>query len=159
MRPTADLCDDHGAEARTCEPLFTDFGGARRFAGTIVTLKTFEDNTKVRTILSEPGGGRVLVVDGAASTRCALLGGNLAQLAASNGWSGLVINGCVRDVAEIESFEVGVKALATMPRKSRKQDAGERDVPVTFAGVTFEPGQYLVADRDGIVVMERPPSI
>ena len=157
MKPTADLCDEQGREIQACEPVFRDFGGRIRFGGPIVTLETFEDNTKVRTILSEPGAGRVLVIDGGGSRGCALLGGNLAVLAQRNGWSGVLVHGCVRDSAELRDVPIGIKAMWAFPRKSRKDDGGTRDVPVTFAGVTFEPGHYLVADEDGIVVLERWP--
>ena len=157
MHATTDLCDELGEAARVCEPLFADFGGVDAFEGPIVTLETYEDNTKVRATLEGAGEGRVLVVDGGGSTACALLGGKLAELAETNGWAGVVIHGCVRDTAEIEAFAVGVKALAAVPRKSRKDDAGEIGVPLNFAGVTFESGHYLVADRDGIIVLDAKP--
>jgi regulator of ribonuclease activity A len=157
MKPTADLCDERGSDARICEPIFADYGGVDSFHGPIVTLQTFEDNSGVRGILSEPGQGRVLVVDGGGALTCGLLGGNLARLAEQNGWAGLVVHGCVRDTAEIETFAVGVKALAAHPRKSRQRGEGERDVPVEFAGVAFRPGDYLVADRDGVIVLAEPP--
>jgi regulator of ribonuclease activity A len=152
---TADLCDEFGAEVRVAEPAFRDFGGVERFAGPIATLRVFEDNALVRQALEMPGGGRVLVVDGGGSLRAALVGGNLAALAHRNGWSGVVVNGCIRDVAEIASTPVGVKALHAVPRKSARNGAGERGIPVAFAGVTFAPGAWLYADRDGIVVADR----
>jgi regulator of ribonuclease activity A len=152
---TPDLCDEFGAEVRVAEPLFRDFGGVERFAGPIATLRVFEDNALVRRALEMPGGGRVLVVDGGGSLRSALVGANLAALARENGWSGLVVYGCIRDAAEIASTPVGVKALHAVPRKSAKDGAGERGVPVAFAGVTFTPGAWLYADRDGIVVADR----
>jgi regulator of ribonuclease activity A len=152
---TPDLCDEFGAEVRVAEPMFRDFGGVERFAGPIATLRVFEDNALVRQALEMPGGGRVLVVDGGGSLRTALVGGNLAALAHRNGWSGLVVYGCIRDAAEIASTPVGVKALQAVPRRSAKAGAGERSVPVAFAGVTFAPGAWLYADRDGIVVADR----
>lgn len=152
---TPDLCDEFGAEVRVAEPMFRDFGGVERFAGTIATLRVFEDNALVRQALEMPGGGRVLVVDGGGSLRTALVGGNLAALARRNGWSGLVVYGCIRDAAEIATTPVGVKALQAVPRRSAQAGAGERDVPVAFAGVTFAPGAWLYADRDGIVVADR----
>ena len=152
---TPDLCDEFGAEVRVAEPLFRDFGGVERFAGPIATLRVFEDNALVRQALEMPGAGRVLVVDGGGSLRSALVGGNLAALAHENGWSGLVVYGCIRDAAEIARTPVGVKALHAVPRRSAKDGAGERGVPVAFAGVTFTPGAWLYADRDGIVVAER----
>lgn len=152
-KATTDLCDAR-ADARAAEPLFRDFGGVRAFAGPIVTLALFEDNSLVRTALEEPGQGRVLVVDGRGSLRCALLGGNLAALAEKNGWSGVVVFGAVRDTRELAAAKVGVKALAAHPKKSDKRGVGSRDVEVTFAGVTFVPGHLLFADEDGIVVLE-----
>jgi regulator of ribonuclease activity A len=152
---TPDLCDEFGAEVRVAEPLFRDFGGVERFAGPIATLRVFEDNALVRQALEMPGEGRVLVVDGGGSLRSALVGGNLATLARENGWSGLVVYGCIRDAVEIASTPVGVKALHAVPRRSAKTGAGERGVPVAFAGVTFTPGAWLYADRDGIVVADR----
>jgi regulator of ribonuclease activity A len=152
---TPDLCDEFGAEVRVAEPLFRDFGGVERFAGPIATLRVFEDNALVRQALEMPGAGRVLVVDGGGSLRSALVGGNLAALAHENGWSGLVVYGCIRDAAEIASTPVGVKALHVVPRRSARAGAGERGVAVAFAGVTFAPGAWLYADRDGIVVADR----
>ena len=152
---TPDLCDEFGAEVHVAEPVFRDFGGVEHFAGPIATLRVFEDNALVRQALEMPGGGRVLVVDGGGSLRSALVGGNLAALARENGWSGLVVYGCIRDAAEIAGTPVGVKALHAVPRRSAKAGAGERGVPVAFAGVTFTPGAWLYADRDGIVVADR----
>jgi regulator of ribonuclease activity A len=152
---TTDLCDEFGAEVRVAEPLFRDWGGSTSFAGPIETLRVFEDNALVRAALETPGRGRVLVVDGGGSLRSALVGGNLAALAHRNGWSGIVVHGCIRDAAEIAGTPLGVKALNAIPRKSAKAGAGECGVPVTFAGVTFVPGAHLYADRDGIVVSDR----
>lgn len=152
---TADLCDELGPRARVAEPLFRDFGGRRSFHGTIATVRVFEDNVLVREALSEPGRGRVLVVDGAGSLRCALLGGMLARMAHENGWAGVVVYGAIRDSAEIPAIPVGLRSLAACPRRSGKGGEGQRDVPVTFAGVTFEPGHALYADPDGIVVVDR----
>ena len=152
---TPDLCDEFGAEVRVAEPLLRNFGGVERFAGPIATLRVFEDNALVRQALETPGTGRVLVIDGGGSLRSALVGGNLAALAHENGWSGLVVYGCIRDAAEIAGTPVGVKALHAVPRRSAKAGAGERGIPVAFAGVTFAPGAWLYADRDGIVVADR----
>jgi regulator of ribonuclease activity A len=152
---TADLCDEFGAEVRVVEPGFRDWGGVASFAGQIDTVRVLEDNALVRQALEAPGRGRVLVVDGAGSLRSALVGGNLAALAHRNGWSGLVVHGCIRDTAEIAGILLGVRALSAVPRRSAKEGAGERGVPVTFAGVTFTPGDYLYADGDGIIVAER----
>jgi regulator of ribonuclease activity A len=152
---TADLCDEYGAQVQVAEPLFRDWGGAASFAGLIETLRVLDDNALVRETLETHGRGRVLVVDGGGSLRTALVGGNLAALAHRNGWSGLVVHGCVRDSAELSATPVGIKALQAVPRKSAKDGAGERGVPVTFAGVTFAPGAHLYADPDGIVVADR----
>lgn len=149
---TADLCDEHAERVSIADPLFRAYGGRAAFAGPITTLRVFEDNVLVRAALEEPGDGRVLVVDGAGSMRCALLGDQLAALAADNGWAGVVVNGCIRDSADIAGIDIGVRALATMPLKSRKLGRGERDVPVAFAGVLFEPGHHLYADEDGLLV-------
>jgi regulator of ribonuclease activity A len=152
---TADLCDEFGAEVQVAEPLFRDWGGAAAFAGSIETLRVFEDNALVRQVLESAGRGRVLVVDGGGSLRKALVGGNLAGLAQRNGWTGLVVHGCVRDSEELRATAVGIKALQTVPRKSAKDGVGEQGIPVTFAGVTFVRGHFLYADADGIIVAER----
>ena len=149
---TTDLCDAYPNEARVVDPLFRDFGGQSAFAGVISTVKVYEDNVLVRKALEEPGQGRVLVIDGGGSHQCALLGGNLAALAATSGWVGLVVFGCVRDVRELRASTVGVKALALHPKKSGKRGEGLRDVAVRFGGVTFVPGEHLYADEDGILV-------
>ncbi len=152
---TTDLCDEFGEGVRVAEPLFWDYGGASAFHGPVSTVRVFEDNVLVREALEEDGRGRVLVVDGGGSTRCALVGDQLAALAHENGWAGIVVNGCIRDSAEISFTPVGVKALNTLPRRSAKEGAGERDVSVSFAGVELFPGEYLYADEDGIVVADR----
>lgn len=156
---TADLCDEFGTSVQVAEPIFQDFGGIEAFSGQIATLKVFEDNVLVRQELELEGDGRVLVVDGGASTWCALTGDRLAQLAYDNGWSGLVINGCIRDSAEIAKIHIGLKALHTVPRKSRKEGKGERSIPVKFAGITFHPGHYLYADEDGLIVSPQALSL
>jgi regulator of ribonuclease activity A len=153
---TADLSDAN-PQVQIAEPLFRDFGALTTFHGQVAALKVFEDNSLVRTVLEEPGAGRVLVVDGGGSMRCALVGGNLAQLAMKNGWRGLIIYGCIRDSTEIRDIPVGLKALGTHPRKSEKGlHGGHRDRAVTFAGVTFNSGQWLYADSDGILVSQNP---
>jgi regulator of ribonuclease activity A len=152
---TTDLSDAH-PQAQVCDPVFRDFGGRVRFHGPIKTLKVFEDNALVRATLETVGEGRVLVVDGGGSARCALVGGNLGALAVKNGWAGLVVNGYIRDSVEIAAQQVGVKALGTHPRKSEKGlHSAQQDRAVTFAGVTFRPGAWLYADADGIVVGEQ----
>ncbi len=149
---TTDLCDAYPELVQIPESIFGDFGGVVKFSGPIATVKTFEDNTLVRAALETPGRGRVLVVDGGGSMRCALLGDNLAKLGVENGWRGVVINGCLRDAEAIGELPIGVKALAVHPRKSLKNNYGWSEVPLAFAGVTFTPGHYLYADMDGIVV-------
>lgn len=149
---TTDLSDAHPDLVEHCEPIFRDFGGRRAFSGPIATLKTFEDNPKVRQALETPGNGRVLVVDGGGSLRCALVGGNLAALAVQSGWAGIVVHGCVRDTAELAAAQVGVKALAAHPKRSERRGLGDYDVVLRFAGATFRPGEWLYADEDGIIV-------
>lgn len=153
---TTDLCDEFSDQLRVMAPIFTDYGGRHGFAGLIQTVKTFEDNSRVRELLETPGEGRVLVVDGAGSLRCALLGDLLAAKARDNGWSGVVVYGCVRDAADLADLDVGIKALNTHPCKSEKRGDGEVGVAVTLAGVTLHPGEWLCADRDGIVVAQEP---
>lgn len=153
---TTDLSDAH-PEAQTCDPLFGDYGGVTEFHGPIKTLRVFEDNALVRSTLETPGEGRVLVVDGGGSLRCALLGGNLGQLAVDNHWAGVVVYGLIRDSVEIAQQNFGLKAMGTHPRKSKKgSNPCEEDIAVEFAGVTFKPGAFLYADSDGILVSDEP---
>ncbi|MER7499393.1 ribonuclease E activity regulator RraA [Nonomuraea pusilla] len=149
---TADLYDEHGDELDSCDLQFRQYGGRRAFGGPVVTVRCHEDNALLKWVLSEPGEGRVLVVDGGGSVHAALMGDVIAGIAAGNGWSGVVINGAVRDVAALRDLDLGVKALGSNPRKSGKLGTGERDVPVTFGGVTFHPGARLWSDDDGILV-------
>lgn len=149
---TADLCDRYEDQVRVCEPVFRDFGGRPSFFGEAVTAKCFEDNTQMKSILSEPGQGRVLVADAGGSLRCAMLGDLIAASAVDNGWAGVVLFGCVRDTEALARMDLGIKALAAIPRKSVRRGEGQRDLPVTFAGVAFAPGDWVYADSDGIVV-------
>lgn len=149
---TADLYDQYGEALQIAAPIFCDYGGDVAFEGPVVTLKVFEDNSLVRSTLDEPGDGRVLVVDGGGSLRCALVGDMLAERGRKNGWAGIVVYGCVRDAAVLSQMAIGIKALATNPRKSVKKGEGERDLTLRFAELVVEPGQYLYADRDGIVI-------
>ncbi|NBD12274.1 MULTISPECIES: ribonuclease E activity regulator RraA [Corallococcus] len=155
---TADLCDAHADTSRfqIADPGFLDYGGRRSFSGPISTVRAPEDNSRVRQALEEPGLGRVLVVDGGGSRRCALVGDVLAALGQKNGWAGVVVNGCIRDAEEVGRTDIGVKALGTHPLRSGKRNEGQRDVEVRFAGVTFTPGHHLYADADGIVTSEQP---
>jgi regulator of ribonuclease activity A len=150
-----DICDDFAAEISVLEPLFRDYGKNRKFSGEIATIKCFEDNSLVREAVRSEGRGRVLVVDGGGSLRCALLGDLLAAAAAENGWQGVLINGCVRDVEILETIGLGVKALNPHPMKTEKRGEGQRDLDVTFAGTTMRPGNYLYADANGVVVATR----
>ena len=137
-----------------CETRFTNYGRRTAFHGRIVTFATFEDNDGVRALLQAGGSGKVLVIDGRGSVRRALCGGNVAALAAVHGWAGLVVNGCIRDAHEIADLDLGVKAVGATPLRPRPRGVGEADVPVRFGGVTFQPGAYLYADDDGVVVTE-----
>lgn len=149
---TADLVDEIGPDVRSCDTQFRTMGGREQFAGRIVTVRCFQDNALLKSILSEPGEGRVLVIDGDGSLHTALVGDLIAELGRSNGWFGVVVHGAIRDSAIIRDMEFGVKALGTNPRKSGKTGAGDRDVVVSFGGVEFVPGEVLYADADGIVV-------
>lgn len=153
---TADLCDKHIERLQVLEPMLTDFGGIGMFEGEIVTLKLHEDNSFVRSMLEKDGTGKVLVIDGGGSFRCALVGDQLAELAVTNHWRGLIVFGCVRDTRQIMDMELGVKALAACPVKSIKRNEGQMNIPVRFGGVDFIPGHYLYADEDGVVVAECP---
>lgn len=149
---TADLFDQYEARVSSCETQFRQFGGRREFAGQIVTVRCFQDNVLLKAALSGPGAGRVLVVDGGGSLGTALLGDLVAGLGQTNGWSGVVVFGAVRDTLALTKVSLGIKALGSNPRKSRKLGAGEVDVPVSFGGVTFVPGHFLYSDDDGILV-------
>ncbi|SER26922.1 ribonuclease E activity regulator RraA [Lentzea albida] len=153
---TADLVDEHGDALRVCDLQFRSFGGRARFAGRVRTVRCFEDNDLVRGLLRTPGEGHVLVVDGRGSLRTALTGDLIATAAVENGWAGLVLHGAVRDSAALAGMDLGVFALGTIPRKSGKTGAGEVDVPVTFGGIEFRPGDVLHADEDGVALL--PPA-
>jgi regulator of ribonuclease activity A len=157
---TCDLGDAHKSATdgafRVLPPVFRDFGRRLAFHGLVSTVRCFEDNSMVKAAVESPGQGRVLVVDGAGSLKRALLGGNLGAAAAKNGWAGLVIDGAVRDVAELALCELGIRALAPVPLPTERQGQGLRDVVLQIRGVIVRPGDWLVADADGIVVL--PPS-
>jgi regulator of ribonuclease activity A len=150
---TADLVDQYGAELRICDVQFRQFGGRRMFAGPVRTVSCHQDNGLLRDLVQTPGGGAVLVVDGAGSLHTALVGDVIAGYAERSGWTGLIVHGAVRDSATLAGIDLGIKALGTNPRKSGKTGAGATDVPVTFGGVTFQPGDMLHADDDGIVLL------
>jgi regulator of ribonuclease activity A len=149
---TPDLCDAYPDLVQVVEPMFANFGGRDSFGGEIVTVKCFEDNSYVKDQVGQPGKGKVLVVDGGGSLRCAMLGDMLAEQAAKNGWEGVIMYGCVRDVDVLAQVDLGVQALASHPLKSNKRGVGETNVVVTFAGVTFAPGAFVYADNNGIIV-------
>lgn len=157
---TPDLCDQFenniGSSLFVVAPMFQAYGARKSFSGQIVTLKIFEDNSLVRTAFAEDGKGKVLVIDGGGSLRCALVGDQLAILAQKNGWEGVVVYGCIRDSGDINDIDIGVRALNTHPQKSIKKNVGDRDLAVTFGGVTFRPGEWLYADEDGVLVSINP---
>lgn len=150
---TPDICDAH-PEVAVLDPIFVNFGGREAFCGPVRTVKCFEDNSLVKQAVAEPGDGAVLVVDAGGSQRCAMLGDMLAEQATDNGWAGMVIYGCVRDVDVLAETELGVQALGVHPRKSEKRGEGVRDIAVTFAGTTIAPGQWLYADNNGILIAD-----
>jgi regulator of ribonuclease activity A len=149
---TCDLCDENPLDVSVCEPMFMNFGGVNAFGGEIVTVKCHEDNSRVKELLAMPGHGKVLVVDGGGSMRCALMGDLIGESAVKHGWSGVIVYGCVRDVDALAELNLGIQALASIPLKSVRKGIGETDVPVTFAGVTFMPGDYVYADNNGVIV-------
>lgn len=153
---TPDLCDAYEGEIEVVEPLFNNYGGRSSFGGEIVTIKAFEDNSKVRELVATDGAGKVLVVDGGGSLRHAMLGDMLAEKAEKNGWEGIIINGCIRDVDAIMETDLGVQALATIPIKTEKRGLGDVNVDVKFGGVVFKPGCYVYADNNGIIVSAKP---
>jgi regulator of ribonuclease activity A len=152
---TADLFDRHGDSLASCDLQFAEYGGRARFGGRIRTVQCYQDNALLKRLLSEPGDGQVLVVDGGGSLHTALVGDLIAGMAQANGWAGVVINGAVRDVTELRRIAIGIKALGSNPRKSGKTGAGQADVTVSFGGVAFRPGAHLYSDEDGIVVSDR----
>jgi regulator of ribonuclease activity A len=153
FRPTADLVDEIGDGVRSCDLQFRQFGGLAEFAGPITTVRCHQDNALLKSVLSEPGNGRVLVVDGGGSLHTALVGDVIAELARANGWAGLLIHGAVRDAATLRTLQIGIKALGTNPRKSSKTGSGERDVVIVLGGVEFRPGEIAFSDDDGVVVV------
>jgi regulator of ribonuclease activity A len=153
---TADLCDAHADQLQIAQPLFRPYGGIRTFGGRIYTVQVYKDNVLVRRQLEQTVKDAVLVIDGGGSLECALVGDIMAGLAVENGWKGIVVSGCIRDAATIAALKIGIRALNTHPLKSGKRGVGQENLPVTFAGVTFRPGEYLYADDDGIVVSATP---
>ncbi|RAL37823.1 hypothetical protein DM860_000517 [Cuscuta australis] len=161
---TTEVCDSNAAylasgDLRVLHPNFQIFGQCRAFSGPIVTLKVFEDNVLVREILETRGEGRILVIDGGGSMRCALVGGNLVQLAQNMGWAGIIVNGCIRDVDEINGCDIGVRALATHPQKPNKKGMGDKHVPVYVSGTLIRDREWLYADSDGVLISRTELSI
>ena len=152
MKSTPDLCDAYEGGIAALDPVFANYAGRSAFFGHCVTVKCFEDNSKVKELAGTPGQNRIMVVDGGGSLRRALLGDMIAANALANGWAGFIINGCVRDVDALKSMDLGVQALAAHPIRTDKKGLGEIDVPVTFAGQTIHPGDFIAADNNGIVV-------
>ena len=153
---TPDLCDAHGDSVQVLEPILKNFGGKRAFGGEMVTVQCCEDNGLVKQLLASNGDGKVLVVDGGGSTRCALMGDMMADTAVANGWQGLIIFGCIRDVDDLARIGLGVQALASTPRPPQRLGAGATQLPVSFGGVTFQPGHYVYADNNGVIVSASP---
>lgn len=155
MKPTPDLCDEYPDQVDIMKPILKNFGGKEQFCGQIITVSCPEDNSKVRDLVNTCGEGRILVADGAASERCAYLGDLLATKASENGWSGLVINGYIRDVDVIRKTDIGVQALGVYPVKTQKRGLGDVNIPITFGGITFYTGHFLYADNNGILVSKQ----
>ncbi len=149
---SVDLYDEFEGSIATCSAQFRSFGAVSRFCGEIETVSCFEDNSLVRKTLEKDGKGRVLVVDGKGSVRCALLGDMIAAMAAKNNWAGIIINGAVRDVAELANINIGIFALGTNPAKSRKQGAGQSGVQLVFGDAVFEPENQVYCDVDGVLI-------
>jgi regulator of ribonuclease activity A len=150
---TADLCDEY-SKIKIADPIFNLYGKKKKFMGKIRTVIAIEDNSYVKELVNTKVDGDVMVIEGKGSTKCALLGDNLAKIASENGWSGFVINGCIRDSEIISSISIGIKALNTMPKKSNKNNVGEFKKDLNFAGVLFQEGNFLYSDSDGIIISE-----
>lgn len=151
---TPDICDAYPDDVRVLQPMMKSFGGLANFCGEVVTIKCHEDNSLVKEQAALPGNGRVMVVDGGGSLRRALLGDMIAEAAVANGWSGLVIYGCVRDVDPLAELLLGVHALASVPVKTLKRGIGDLNIPVEFGGIEIRPGDYIYADNNGVVVVD-----
>jgi regulator of ribonuclease activity A len=154
---TCDICDAHedklaGGALAVLPPVFKSYGKQSTFSGPATTLKVFEDNVLVRSTLETAGNGHVLVIDGGGSLRCALVGGNLGVLAEKNGWAGIIVHGCIRDAEEINACNIGVRALATHPQRSVRKGVGDSNIRVSIAGVAINPGDWIYADADGVLV-------
>lgn len=155
---TPDLCDAY-PDVRVLTPMFRNFGGRRSFGGQVVTVKCFEDNSRVKELLATEGKGKVLVVDGGGSLRCALLGDMIGESAVKYGWEGVIVYGCVRDVDALAQLDLGVQALSAMPLKSVRKGIGDTGVTLSFGGVIIEDGEYIYADNNGVIVSAQPLSM
>ncbi|MGF1724542.1 ribonuclease E activity regulator RraA [Photobacterium nomapromontoriensis] len=156
---TSELCDIYLDQVDVVEPMFSSYGGRSSFGGQITTIKCFEDCGLIRTVLEEPGAGRILLVDGGGSLRRALIDVELAQLATRNEWEGIIVYGCVRHVDELDALELGIQAMASMPVGADEQGGGEIDVAVNFGGVTFLPEDHIYADNTGVILSPEPLDI
>ncbi|WP_105902852.1 ribonuclease E activity regulator RraA [Vibrio gangliei] len=153
---TSALCDIYQDQVDVVEPMFSNFGGLTSFSGQLTTVKCFEDNGIIRSILQEDGTGRVLLIDGGGSLRRALIDAEIAAIAEENDWEGLVVYGCVREIDDLEEMEIGIQAIASIPVGATQNNIGEVDVPVNFGGVTFLPEDYLYADNTGVIISQEP---
>lgn len=156
---TSDLYDQFGEQLRVLPPGLQDFGGRTRFGGEVVTVKCFEDNSRIKELFATPGAGKVLLVDGGASLRCALLGDLIAADGVRNGWEGIVIHGCVRDRVALKALALGVRALGVTPRKSLRRGEGQSQIAVEIGGVLCHPGDRLLADEDGVVLLPQRAAV
>ena len=153
---TSELCDLYADQVDVVEPIFSSFGGVNTFYGKVTTIKCFENNGLIAEVLEENGKGRVLVVDGGGAVRRGLIDAELAQLAADNGWEGIVVYGAVRQIQQLENINLGIHALAPIPVSADESNIGESDIPVNFGGVTFFPEDYIYADLTGIILSQEP---
>ena len=156
---TSELCDIYLEQVDVVEPMFSSYGGRSSFGGQVTTVKCFEDNALIRSVLEESGIGRILLIDGGGSLRRALIDADIAQLAADNGWEGLIVYGCVRHVDDLDELDIGIQALASIPVGADQQGVGEADVAVNFGGVTFLPEDHLYADNTGVILSPEPLDI
>ena len=156
---TSELCDIYLDQVDVVEPMFSSYGGRSSFGGQITTIKCFEDNGLIATVLSEPGAGRVLLIDGGGSLRRALIDAELAQRAVDNEWEGIIVYGCVRHVDELDELDIGIQAMASIPVGADEHGIGEVDVAVNFGGVTFLPEDHLYADTTGVILSPEPLDI
>lgn len=153
---TTDLCDQFEQQVRVLAPVFRDFGGRISFHGEAVTVKCFEDNSRIKELSLTPGAGKVLVVDAGGSPRCAVLGDVIAGDFVKNGWEGVVLVGYVRDTAALAALQLGVKALGAMPRRSFKRAEGQKNLSVEVGGQICAPGDHIYADEDGVIILNEP---